>query len=259
MVRIIRKRDRIVPVYPTLNEFVLAVQDTERVSHLWRNVLDFLNERGIAMVSYHSDDAQKPGSRQLGIVSDGFPEGWVCKYIDQQLTLIDPIPELASMTSRPFKWSETASLTRLSESGLKYMSILAQSGLGDGLAMQVYGPNMRNAYVGMGFGGPDPGFDAEQIFEVQCAAQIAHIRYCELTEARQSASEPLTPREIEVLRWIAKGKSNSVIADILGISRHTVDTLIRRIYEKLDVSDRTTAAIRGLGSGLVRHRQGGAA
>ena len=111
----------------------------------------------------------------------------------------------------------------------------------------------------MGFGGPDPGFDAEQIFEVQCAAQIAHIRYCELTEARQSASEPLTPREVEVLRWIAKGKSNSVIADILGISRHTVDTLIRRIYEKLDVSDRTTAAIRGLGSGLVRHRQGGAA
>lgn len=115
---------------------------------------------------------------------------------------------------------------------------------------------MRNAYVGMGFGRAEVELTPEEIFELQCAAQIAHIRYCELTEHKQSHSEELSPREIEILRWIARGKSTSVIADILGISRHTVDTITRRIFEKLNVNDRTTAAIRGLGSGLIRHRRG---
>ena len=162
-------------VFPTLNEFVISCRDTGRVSDLWHNALNFLNERHIHMVSYHSDDAQQPGSKPLGIVVHGFPQAWVCNYIEKELTLIDPIPALASVTSRPFKWSETPKLTRLNDGGLRYMEILAQSGLGDGLAMQVYGPNMRNAYVGLGFGGEDPGLTSEEIFELQCACQIAHI------------------------------------------------------------------------------------
>ena len=66
------------------------------------------------------------------------------------------------------------------------------------------------------------------------------------------APAALTPREAEVLTWIARGKSNSVIADILGVSPHTVDTLVRRIYGKLEVADRTTAAIHGIGAGLIQ-------
>ncbi|MEE4187181.1 MAG: LuxR family transcriptional regulator [Roseobacter sp.] len=227
-----------------------------RVSELWHNSLEFLHQRKIKMVSYHSDDAQTPGSKPLGIVADGFPNAWICQYMEAQLYLIDPIPQLAAVTSRPFRWTEAPKLLRLSESGKRYMDILAASGLGDGLALQVYGPNMRNAYVGLGFGGEDPGLSAEDIFELQCAAQIAHIRYCELTEHRQTTAEHLSPREMEILQWIARGKSNGVIAEILGISRHTVDTITRRIFEKLNVNDRTTAAIMGVGSGLVAHRRG---
>lgn len=242
--------------FPTLNDFVAHCRDIQRVSELWQAALDFLHERKIVMVSYHSDDAQAPGSRQLGLVADGFPDRWVCQYLEQELNKVDPIPELAAITSRPFRWSDTPQLTRLTAAGEKYMKALAHSGLGDGLAMQVYGPQMRNAYIGLGFGPDDPDLSAQDIFELQCAVQIAHIRYCELTEHRQMRGDPLSPRELEILQWIARGKSNSVIADILGVSRHTVDTMTRRLFEKLDVNDRTTAAIRGLGSGLVRPRRG---
>jgi LuxR family transcriptional regulator/LuxR family quorum-sensing system transcriptional regulator CciR len=242
--------------FQSLNAFVCRCRETMRVSELWHNALDFLHQRNIKMVSYHSDDAQTPGSKPLGIVADGFPEPWVCQYMEAELYLIDPIPQLAAVTSRPFRWSEASRLLRLTEGGERYMEMLAASGLGDGLAMQVYGPKMRNAYVGLGFGGVDPGLSVEDIFELQCAAQIAHIRYCELTEHRQNTADPLSPREMEVLTWIARGKSNGVIAEILGISRHTVDTITRRIFDKLDVNDRTTAAIMGVGAGLVGHRRG---
>ena len=50
---------------------------------------------------------------------------------------------------------------------------------------------------------------------------------------------------------MARGKSNGVIAEILGISDHTVDTLVRRVFAKLGVGDRISAAIKGIGAGLV--------
>ncbi|WP_300036230.1 LuxR family transcriptional regulator [uncultured Roseobacter sp.] len=240
----------------SLNAFVLLCRETDRVSVLWHHTLHFLQVRGIEMVSYHSDHADAPSSQPLGIVTEGFPERWVCQYIETELHLIDPIPELTGMIARPFFWSEAPALTRLSEQGEAYMQTLLGSGLGDGVAMRVHGPNMRNAYVGMGFGRQRPELAPGMVFELQCAAQIAHLRYCELTESAHASAETLSPREHEVLRWIARGKSTSVIAEILGISRHSVDTLTRRIFEKLEVNDRTTAAIRGLGSGLL-HFHGG--
>ncbi len=69
---------------------------------------------------------------------------------------------------------------------------------------------------------------------------------------QKTAPDGLSPREAEILQWISRGKSNSVIADILGISRHTVDTHVRRIFRKLDTSDRTTASLRAMQLGLLR-------
>ncbi len=213
----------------------------------------FCHARGIDKISYHSDTGRGPDHKGRGVAAIGFPKGWVCHYIEADLVKIDPIPELTLTQTRPFRWSETGDLMRLTEAQEGYMKQLSEANLGDGLAMQVFGPNLRNAYVGLGFADSDRQFDPAEVFELQCAAQIAHIRYCELTADEDGASADLSPREREILGWIARGKSNSVIADILGVSRHTVDTITRRIYDKLKVNDRTTAAIKGLGSGLLRY------
>jgi DNA-binding CsgD family transcriptional regulator len=53
----------------------------------------------------------------------------------------------------------------------------------------------------------------------------------------------LTARELEVLRLIARGFSNKEIANILKISPDTVKTHIKNIFFKLDVTDRTKAAV----------------
>lgn len=51
----------------------------------------------------------------------------------------------------------------------------------------------------------------------------------------------LTPRETEVLSWLAKGKTNRDIADILGMSHRTVNKHLEHIYEKLGVETRSAA------------------
>ncbi|MGI6188480.1 MAG: response regulator transcription factor [Clostridiales bacterium] len=60
---------------------------------------------------------------------------------------------------------------------------------------------------------------------------------------RQFEENNLTQREIEVLMLIADGKNNREIADELYISEKTVKNHVSNIFKKIDVSDRTQAAI----------------
>ncbi|MGW4135012.1 response regulator [Amycolatopsis japonica] len=65
------------------------------------------------------------------------------------------------------------------------------------------------------------------------------------------ADNPLTPRELEVLRLIADGRSNSEIAATLMISQETVKTFVSRMLAKLGLRDRVQAAIYAFRHGLV--------
>jgi DNA-binding NarL/FixJ family response regulator len=56
------------------------------------------------------------------------------------------------------------------------------------------------------------------------------------------AAAALTSRETEVLSWVAKGKTNKDIADILGLSSRTVNKHLEHIFEKLGVETRAAAA-----------------
>lgn len=57
------------------------------------------------------------------------------------------------------------------------------------------------------------------------------------------ASLHLTPREAEVLLWISRGKSNHDIAVILGAKTGTICKHVEHIFGKLNVENRTTAAV----------------
>ena len=65
------------------------------------------------------------------------------------------------------------------------------------------------------------------------------------------AGNPLTRRELEVLRLIADGFSNSEIASVMVISQETVKTYVSRILSKLDLRDRVQAVIYAYRNGLV--------
>jgi len=67
-------------------------------------------------------------------------------------------------------------------------------------------------------------------------------------EAKPSELESLglTPREAEVLFWVARGKTNDEIATVLGIGLTTVKKHLESTYSKLGVENRTTAAAMAL-------------
>ncbi len=69
--------------------------------------------------------------------------------------------------------------------------------------------------------------------------------------ASRSAFEQLTPREVQVLRELAKGLANKEIADVLNISEHTTKDHLKSILGKLRVADRTEAVTAGLQRGII--------
>jgi DNA-binding NarL/FixJ family response regulator len=63
---------------------------------------------------------------------------------------------------------------------------------------------------------------------------------------------PLSPREMEILQFVTNGLSNKEIATRLGISQQTVKNHMTSILKKLNVQDRTQAAVTALRHGWVR-------
>ena len=75
-------------------------------------------------------------------------------------------------------------------------------------------------------------------------------RFAELSRQVQVPAT-LSEREVEVLRLIAKGISNKIIATSLSISESTVKTHVQSIFNKLEVNDRTEAVTEAIKKGII--------
>ena len=82
------------------------------------------------------------------------------------------------------------------------------------------------------------------VHSLRCVSENSH--------GSEELSEPLTPREVEVLRLLATGLSNRDIASLLFIGEGTVKTHVEHIIGKLAVSDRVQAAVWAARQGLVQ-------
>jgi DNA-binding NarL/FixJ family response regulator len=69
--------------------------------------------------------------------------------------------------------------------------------------------------------------------------------------ADHAADDQLTAREIEVLRLIAAGNANKIVADHLSITEETVKAHVKSILSKLDANDRTHAVTIALKRGII--------
>jgi len=93
-------------------------------------------------------------------------------------------------------------------------------------------------------------YRGESLIQPAVAGKVLD-RFAELSR-RVKAPEALSEREIEVLKLMAKGAANKLIAANLGIGESTVKTHIQSIFQKLQVNDRTEAVTEAIKKGLIR-------
>jgi DNA-binding NarL/FixJ family response regulator len=87
----------------------------------------------------------------------------------------------------------------------------------------------------------------QQQHEHNTQAQLSQVKFApDFSSAVPLESLGLSPREAQVLLWIAQGKSNEEIGVILGASRNTIKKHVLHLLEKLGVETRNAAAIRAI-------------
>lgn len=92
-------------------------------------------------------------------------------------------------------------------------------------------------------------------FESRLLLQMISIqvfnRLAEIGAAWKTGQVTLTDREVECLSWTAAGKTSLEIAEILGLSEHTVNHYLNQVTRKLEAVNRTQAVVKAIRRGLI--------
>ncbi len=130
----------------------------------------------------------------------------------------------------------------------------------DGLPVVVLTPDPKAALRAGARGVlPPHARESEILAAVEAAAAgliVVHPEYLGMLSAAMRAEpavleDPLTPREMDVLRLLAEGQGNKEIAYRLSISEHTVKFHVASLLDKLHASSRTEAVATGVRAGLI--------
>jgi len=226
------------------------IADAPSLPLIWRHLTRFCRRHGFSASSYYivRSGSSLPAAVPL---QDGFTREEVETYMSFDFQRLDIVPRIALAAGVPVRWTEAWANRQLTPEESAFVNAMRKVSFSDGFSLPCYGPNGRNAIVGVAQRPGDPEVEPGVLTLLHFVAQSAHLRICAQFADEMLLDRQLSSREKEILDWVARGKSNTVIADILEISPGTVDTYMRRIYEKLDVSDRTSAAVKGVGLGLI--------
>ncbi|MBX2834376.1 MAG: LuxR family transcriptional regulator [Micavibrio sp.] len=173
------------------------------------------------------------------------------EYLTQNASQIDASQIWAGKTGKITSWYEQEALDKYPqyEPFLKY---LHENDLTSGASIPLYGIGNEMGYLDLAKRRSSGPIDisAPEILTVRLMAYHMHERIRSLIK-NETQLPQLSPREREVLQWVMVGKSDSVIADIMMISEHTVGTYIKRCHQKLNVSNRVAAVVKALNLGLI--------
>ncbi|MBO9576252.1 MAG: LuxR family transcriptional regulator [Sphingobium sp.] len=222
----------------------------QRLNALWQALVAFMEARGFEAIAYYllHHDSHLPSTIPL---QKGFDPELLATYAAHDFQRLDVVPRAVIAGGAPASWMEIWGTLRLTPAEQEFYEALRASDMQDGYSLPCYGPNGRQALISIGMMREGTDRSETTLSLLNYVAQAAHLRICNRFFRQTADDRQLSAREKEILDWVARGKSNSVIGDILNISAATVDTYMRRIYEKLDVSDRTSAAVKGVGLGLI--------
>ena len=225
----------------------LVIKDT---TELKRYFIQFAKSLGFDLLAYYYlAEGFRRVPREKGFRISIFPESYLKMYLKKGYFESDPLIHETRYRAVPFKWYELENRKDLHATHKSYFADARASGLKDGIVVPVYSRPGDIAYFSLGSSERELDLTRAQLLELQAICQHMHLRYNELSE--HAKIPKLSKREIQVLELIAQGQSNAAMSATLGISPNTIDTLVRRCFEKLGVSSRVEAALAAVAMGII--------
>jgi len=188
-----------------------------------------------------------PQSEALRAVK--WPKALLIDYIDRNCFEIDPAIERGRRLTAPFRLHELEQDETLTTDQTQLIREFRRMGVRDAMGVPVTARPGDVALFCLATTGDNFSISPEKALELQGICHNFHNHYtCMSIDTTETL---LSSRETEVLEMIALRYSNCAIAQSLGVSSNTVDTHVRRCFEKLGVTTRVEAVLIGIGRGLI--------
>ncbi|MBB4953850.1 DNA-binding CsgD family transcriptional regulator [Agrobacterium vitis] len=130
------------------------------------------------------------------------------------------------------------------------IDILKRHGLIRNACFPVYDSASNRGAVAIS--GDIPEFSFTDLVLLHYISTHVFNRLAEIRDLDARVTESLTEREIECLTWTSAGKTSIEIAEIMGLSEHTINHYLNRATKKLDTVNRTQAVAKSLRLGLIK-------
>lgn len=228
-----------------LDQIMQCGTQSDLVDLLWNH----FRSMGFGAFAYLVPSKEIPLS--LAMDWRGLPEEFIERYTKDRLHRVDPFPAHVTRHKTTLRIYEIAEHAKLNRAELDYIERMKKLGVTDGFIIPTFGMDFRIAKFVLCQVDDPSVLENVDLLESIATLQMAHRRFDELSRRDEPIRPRLPRREVEILHWIAQGKTNREIAVILGISVATVATHIKRLFEKLDVNDRAALAVKGIKHGII--------
>ncbi|NIJ50714.1 autoinducer binding domain-containing protein [Rhizomicrobium electricum] len=190
-----------------------------------------------------------PEAFQRTVIDDTMPVGWKERYFEQKYAAIDPCVRAIASSVEPFLWSEALARSRREKPQRRIYDEAGSFGLNQGLCVPIYGPNRYMAFATLA--GPQLDLAPTSRAALHVMALYTHNRLLTLMQTETTEAPTLTRRERECLTWVAQGKSDWEIGEILKISERTAHWYIECAKRKFGVATRIQAVVNAAAAGLI--------
>jgi DNA-binding CsgD family transcriptional regulator len=179
-----------------------------------------------------------------------YPAAWIKRYLQMGYIDIDPVVREGFLRTLPFDWSE---LKIQGAAEISFLTDALAHGVGPhGLSIPVQSKHGHRALFSISSSRSQDEWTSFVKATLPALIQIANrIHRRVMCEAFGGDRLRLTARELECLRWIARGKDTSEIAIILNISAYTARDYLKSARYKLDSVTSAQAVSKAVKLGLL--------
>jgi len=191
-----------------------------------------------------------PLSEPRIVMFNNYPILWQVRYQKENYLAVDPTVQHGMRSLLPIVWSDD-----VFNSARDFWEDARSFGLQIGWAQSCRDANGVGGMLTLARSG-EPLTKAELDDKGLRVAWLTHVAHlgmsrCLTAKLMPEGEEKLTPREVEVLRWTAEGKTSAQIAEILRIAERTVNFHIGNVMAKLNSANKTAAVVRAAMLGLL--------
>lgn len=231
-------------------DFVERLQSMSEFDDISRELLSELEWFGFTYLTTWSMPG--PGESPLdGVLLNNRPADYVDHYVEKNHILYDPVISELRKNTDAFSWGDVRKTRNLSKSEIRIMDEARDFDVREGFIVPIMSASGSIALVSPC--GRDPNLTprARSALEIIGIYGYQALRRALVRRERAQTRTPLTPREREIMHWVAAGKTDDEIADILSISTTTVTSHVENAKLKLDAFKRTYAIVQAIRFGEI--------